>query len=348
MNKLGFFFLSVLLLGLAETVFAQAAEQPMTSPEAIKSFLVNPSITHSQKWAYARAVSPVTPPERIVLQGLIQDVGEGDGWYYALARLVSANDYESGAVMGPVLCEKTNRYYALALGLLGYKDGAKYLRQTLLNSPPSFVAHACQFALRLLGEKDKPLMADEPKTLDTSFPVALSASKTNLFLGDSFYLQSEIENKSSHVIRLVEGRQFFNQYLKVKSIDGEFVLPITLAVFDYDPDVSMFPLIEMGSALSITNACVVQVLEPKRTEWVDMIPSRKTVCLMSEDQSWCYDIGFYEPQKTFDVELTIVYEPVVPANALKRLGMAENTVLQERIVSNPLRLHILEPGVRKD
>lgn len=327
-----------MLTVFASDAFTQVSEEPLPDVEEVPArfrVFASRDASEAEKLQQATQVAAVTDQELNVLHEWIkQDAGTGR--LYALTTLVTVRDQRSVPHIGQALLSNENRYYALALGIIGDDQAIDYLRSTLAQTQRPHVERACKLALRMLGAQADET-APPPQTLTGDIVIDLSASTNTLLVGDSFTLATTVRNTTDRPLRIAWSDFFNASYLRVYSSSGEYVLPAQL-IYDFQPGTNSFQMIEPEGQFTIEGQCRVIVTAPDRTEWKEVLPAQEVFYL--EGPAWGYELGLYSDGKNIDVKLAIVYEPDFASHWLTQFGIQEGEVVRTRTVSNLAELHI--------
>lgn len=331
-------FLSFYLPALsAENTF----EEERTGNTQLAAVFASTKKTAEKKWSLASEVDSLSQVQREQLHMLLTGKYEeqSDAWYYALIALVSANDTASVAKIAEALEECENRYYALALGILGNEHVIPVLKRVAKHTDRDHVRDESHVALRMLGAKTdaSPPEAASPGPVKLS----LSASQTNVTAGEKFALTATFTNTAKSAVNLSKG--VFRGGLKVYSCEGEYVLPILTSYFELQPSVDSYAEIPAGGRFVIEEECKIGIDEVSYDKWLEMTGFKQRVFVLKDvDGMWGskFDIGDYKSGRSFEIELALVYESKGPSQQLRDRFGIEGPFIKDRLVSNTVRIKV--------
>lgn len=294
------------------------------------------NLTHAHKWAVAKSARDISPADREMLHSLLKHTDRGDAWFYALTSIAVSRDQESVHVIGSELLRNDNRYFALALGLIGDERAIPYLKEKAESSSLAHVVRACRQGLRMLGARSPAI----PASLSTEGPIRLdlSIATTNVQLGRPFDLKVLIRNEAGTATRVASTDVFLAKYLHAYSMAGDYVLPLDRFI-DYEPRADSYPLLPPGGEIVLRESCVLDIETPNRKDWPEILESPRVFVLRAEGGTWAFDVAPADGRKTVDVGLVLVYQPVAIAGSLAaRLNIESGDIATNRVVSNVLRI----------
>ncbi len=339
--------LMVGIIGVAPSrlVVAEIPQMPGRTEEisgrSLKATFESSNLVHTQKWNAAKSVRNISASDRVALQTLVKQADQGDAWYYALTSIAVARDQESVPVIGSELLRNDNRYFALALGLIGDARAIPYLEEKVRSSSRAHVVRACRQGLRMLGVRS----TDRPPSPTSAGPIRLelSTASTNVQLGQPFELQALIRNEASTSARVASTDAFLAKYLQTYSAGGDYVLPLDQFI-DYEPRAESYPLLPPGGEIALREACVLDVERPQRKDWPEILTSQSVFVLRAVSGAWAFDVAPADGRKTVSIDLVVVYDPAAIAESLaSRLNIRPGDVATNRAVSNVLRISGLSP-----
>ena len=302
--------------------------------------------THKEKMSAAREFNSVTNLQRSRLHKLIcNEYGErGDGAYYALTALVSAKDTASVAKIAEALEKCDNRYYALALGILGNEDVMPVLKRVAKHTARDHVRNESHVALRMLGAKTD---ASPPEPASPGpVKLSLSASQTNVTAGETFALTATFTNTATSAVNVSKG-VFRGGGVEVYSCENEYVLPILTSYFEFQPSADShdsYVEIPTGGKFEIEKECKIGIDEVSYDKWLEMSGFKQRVFVLKDvDGMWGskFDIGDYKSGRSFEIEIALVYESnLTPQQFRDRFGVEGPLFIKDRLVSNTVRIRV--------
>ncbi|MCO5045617.1 MAG: hypothetical protein M9935_10145 [Kiritimatiellae bacterium] len=331
----------LVLLTLAVSHGATSDEQRSRGHTNVFSMVFEDAeLSHSEKWRVAKDAKSLSLSEREYLRSRLADTSQGDSWYYALTALAAAGDQESAPFIGEELLRNDNRYFALALGMLGNSDGVPYLQEALNNTQRPHVSRACRVALRMLNARSNDV--PPPPSRDDAFQIQLLSSSVDVALGEPFEIRAVIQNNTTVMMHVAWADAFFENYIQAYSADGDYVIPVTPPILDREPSNRSFPPIAPNDQLGLSNTCIIDKSSPVSNDWPEVLPSRSSFVLRAVDNSWAVDVAPYSEGRSLVIDAVIVYDPVSISDSLaSRLGISPYDICTNRIISSVLRLNLI-------
>jgi len=214
----------VLLVGTALLVVGCSTAQcpPVSRSDKYQALLTG---THEEKWALATSVRQLSEGDRRFLCSLL---GNKETYYYPLVALCKAKSRQSVPAIGEGLLKLDNRYFALALGIIGDRRGIPYLRRALAGSKRDYVEEDARRALRMLGCRS----AKRQHIQHASTPglhISLTSSKQVLRLGESAKLTARVRNTGTTPVSLYKPAL---PKLVLVTAEGDYVREHPYAIVD--------------------------------------------------------------------------------------------------------------------
>jgi len=287
-------------ISCADPIQSQSPSIDITK-ESFGEAFTSKAYSANQKWNLAQSSTELSPDQRQELWVLIADPDHGDAWYYALTALVSANDTSSLEIISQLLLSKDNRYYAIALGLIGDKKAIPTLKKALLQTQWEYVKEDILESLRML---DVPAEVNIPaETVDGTISIHLSATQTNIAIDEPFVLRVALKNNVQEKAQIKSRDLFLSQYLTVFSAEGHYVFPIQQLFSIRSNSNSIFE-ISSGEEVVIEETCSVQIEDTVAGSWP--VKTQKIFVLRGSSGTWAFDVAPYVPEKDFGIKLVVM------------------------------------------
>ena len=295
--------------------------------------LADGAVKPAEKCAIAQGVSKLTDQERGYLWSLL-DTRDHDADYFALMAIGYARDLGSVKRVGQELLKKDDRYYALALGMIGSKEGISYLQKALGASKREYVKMDCRASLRALGGKEGGAVVRPVTTKAGVLGIQLTGSKNRVSLGDSFKLHAKLSNCGKTPLSVLTSG-FFQRYVRVYSTVNDVIIPkVIVAQLQLGKeDVSS---IAAGGVLEISENVSLLSGKPVETSWPISLPYKEVVSI--NGVGWGFELGFVKKDFEYGAELCIDYKPSCDAEALREFGVSEAEYDRSEVVSNYIQI----------
>ena len=319
-------FFGFCFISYADQIQSQSPPVDITKESYGEAF-TSKAYSAKEKWDLASREVVLSPAQHQELCSLLSDTDNGDAWYYALTTLVAANDTSSVDVISQLLLNNDNRYYAIALGLLGDKNAVPVLKQVLEQTKREHVRRGVLSALRML---DVPAEVNIPvETVDGAISIHLSATQTNIAVDEPFVLRVALKNNVQEKAQIKSRDLFLSQYLAVFSVEGHYVFPIQ-QLFGMRSNSSSFFEISSGEEVVIEETCSVQIEDTVVGNWP--VKTQKIFVLRGDSGTWAFDVAPFVAEKDFGIKLVVMCDSS---------DLSEDEKLSNhRIISNCLLLNV--------
>ena len=319
-------FFGLCFISFADQIQSQSPSIDITK-ESFSEAFTSKAYSAKEKWDLASRETVLSTAQHQELCSLLSDTDNGDAWYYALTALVAANDVSSAGVISQLLLNNENRYYALALGLLGDKKAVPVLKQVLEQTQREHVKQGVLSAFRMLGvssEEDIPA-----ETVGGYISIHLSATHTNISIDEPFVLRVALKNNVKENAQIKSRDLLFSQYLAVFSAEGHYVFPIR-QLFSMRSDSNSLIEISPGEEVVIEERCSVQIEDSVAGNWP--VKTQKIFVLHGNSGTWAFDVAPYVPEKDLGIKLVFMCD----ASDFSE----DDKLSRSRIISNCLLLNV--------
>lgn len=214
------------------------------------------------------------------------------------------------------LLKVNDRYLALTLGAMGYKEAIPYLRQAIKqneekthNGMDNPVIENSYIALRMLGAKCDKVEKLPSMTKNMELSIELESSSQDIYPGQKAIFKITFKNNGSKPLRIDPLLLLLAGNLKLSSPEKEIIIQRKILIpSEKNSDMldKIFPVLDPGEKYIKNYEYVLKIQSPKRLEWPNIKPYK--LLILNIEAAMCYELCVYKKGKVCPVDFVYVYK----------------------------------------
>lgn len=278
--------------------------------------------------AVASIQSPSAQDKQRLLEALTyerEDFGTAQG--YVLEALIEHADAAVVHGLGELLLQKNNRYYAVALSIIGDEAATPYLRRAVRKSRYNFVRNNARQGLRILGDRSSLEHFPDSDNRFSPIKVSIQADAEQLMLGDQVTITVTYRNASED--RPVVIYPIWIDPFSAISLDGDHIERLPGPVYFFEITADSFLRLEPGDTYRRTETFELAVKPVLVDKWRPFKgKAYEMLCLQRLDPQEGHPSGgwviarFLKDQST-TLQIAAIYEAEAYRYFVERFGIAD-------------------------
>lgn len=292
-----------------------STQQEVSHNAAAIDVLVGTEADADARAAAVEQLQPLTKADKARLLAAVDhrnenyDNSTGNSGYLFRA-LIRHADTDIVHALGQLLLETNNRYYAVALGVIGDEAAIPYLNTAIRQSSYSFVRDNCKQALRTFNVRNS--LEHLPRASRHNYPIkpSLRADATTLQLGDRVTITAEFKNISEETPGVIYP-PWIDPFHAV-SIQGDHLERREGASYFFIIEEDSFRRLEPGESYTVTQTFEL-VIEPMPADkWWPAFENKTfdMLCLKRVEDGGGWVIARYVEGQPTTLQIAAVHRPI--------------------------------------